>query len=159
MESGAGGTAHKLTHLGLLLCGVVLGVAWANGDAMAQGQPVTGEYDAVVEGRYEGVVVLPNPWNLWTGTKITDEECFVRVRRHEPGSVAVESSFNEEPVIVHVDNIRGESFYMGRFGDGQALVLQFYPGGVSLAHTSFDRHGVLNYGGYGDGNFTRECMC
>jgi len=158
MESGAGGTAHKLTHLGLLLCGVVLGVAWANGDAMAQGQPVTGEYDAVVEGRYEGVVLLPNPWNLWTGTKITDEECFVRVRRHEPGSLAVESSCSEAPFIVHADNVPGESFYMGRFGDDQALVLQFHQRGVSLTHTSFDRNGVLNYGVKGDGDFTRECM-
>jgi len=156
MENRSGSIARRLKRIGLLSCSVVLL------SAGTQGPRATEEFPAVAkEGYYEGVVAVPNPGNFWTGMKITDEPCFARVRNHEPGSLAVESSFSVEKVIVHTDNMRGESFYMGRFGDNQALVLQLQPPlgtAVSLTHTSFDRSGVLNYGTKGKGSFTRECI-
>lgn len=154
--SRSGSIARRLKRIGLLSCSAVLL------SAATQGPRATEEFPAVAkEGYYEGVVALPDPGNFWTGMKITDEPCFARVRKHEPGSLSVESNFSEEEVIVRTDNMPGESFYMGRFGDNQALVLQLQPPlgtAVSMTHTSFDKNGVLNYGGKGKGSFTRECI-
>ncbi len=160
MENISGRTARNLKHIGLLLCGVVLWLALAPRDMLTRDGEEHGAFDSAGGGYYEGVVVLPDPSNFWTGVEITDEKCFVRVRRHEPGVLSVESSFSEEPVLVHAGNLSGQDFYMGRFGDEQALVLQLQPPHevAALTHTSFDSKGVLNYGVEGDGDFTRECM-
>ena len=144
-----------------MLWGVMAFLCLPACDEFAESSYVAGENKTGAEGSYEGRELIPDPANDWTGFKFTGEKCFVRVYRHAPGSLAVESGFSEETVIVHADGIPGESFYMGRFGDGQALVLQLLGlsrGAVSLTHTTFDDKGRLNYGSEGDGDFTRECM-
>lgn len=129
-------------------------------DSPAQGQQAAKQPELAAEGTYTGRVVLPDPENILTGVRITEQKCSVHVRRHEPGSLSVESHFTQEAVIVRVDGIPGEDFYMGSFGDNQAFVLQLWPphGVVSLTHTSFDKNGRLNYGGESRGGFTRECL-
>ncbi len=140
------------------LCSIVL--AFTAVAAPAQGQQAAKNTELAAEGTYTGRVVLPNPQNIWTGMKITEETCAVHVRQHEPGALSVESNFTQEAVTVRVDGIPGEDFYMGAFGDDQAFVLQLWSphGVVSLTHTSFDKNGHLNYDGEGSGDYTRECL-
>ncbi len=150
-----------LKQRGIPLWGVMAFLCLTACAEYARNAHAAGENETVAEGDYEGKVLIPDPDNYWTGFKSTGEKCFARVHRHAPGSLAVQSGFNEETVIVHTDGIPGESFYMGRFGDGQALVLQLLGpsrGAVALTHTTFDDKGRLNYGSEGDGDFTRECM-
>ena len=142
----------------IVLCSTVLALTAI--DSPAQDRQAAEKTELAAEGTYRGKVVLPDPENILTGVKITEQKCSVHVRRHEPGSLSVESHFTQEAVIVHVDGIPGEDFYVGSFGDNQAFVLQLWPshGVVSLTHTSFDKNGRLNYGGESRGGFTRECL-
>lgn len=147
-----------LKQIWISLCSAVLVVT--AGALPAHGQQAAQETESTAQGVYEGRVVLPDPKNIWTGMKITEQKCRVSVRRHQPGSLSVESDFAKEAVIVYVNGIPGEHYYMGAFGDDQAFVLQLWPphGVISLTHTSFDKNGRLNYGREGSGDYTRECL-
>lgn len=147
-----------MKQIWVVLCGAVL--ALTAGALPAQAQQAAKEVESAVQGVYEGRVVLPDPKNIWTGKKITEQKCTVSVRQHEPGSLSVESDFTEKPVIVHADGVPGEPYYTGTFGDDQTFVLQLWPphGVISLTHTSVDKNGRLNDGSKGSGNYTRECL-
>ncbi len=110
------------------------------------------------EGAYAGRVSLPH-WNP-NGYILTKEKCTATVRRGAPGHKAVTVSFVAGPVEVSNQGIRGGPFFLGNFGDNEALVVQTDDDGrmVSVTHTSYDRHGELNYGVSGSGDKFRECL-
>ncbi len=107
---------------------------------------------------YEGIVLLPDPFNLAVGVKSTDELCQVSLR-HADGDLWVTSSFWEGEKLADGEALRGEDFYLGELDDDGAFVLQLWRDKpVALTQTSYDKKGRLNYGGKGSGNFLRECL-
>ncbi len=109
------------------------------------------------EGTYTGQTARPH-WNP-SGFVLTGESCTATIRQGAPGHKTVTVSFVGGPVQVPNKSVGDSPFFVGNFGENEALVVQTHEGcAVSVTHTSYDRHGALNYGISGRGDMFRECI-
>ncbi len=120
---------------------------------------VQGAFGEPVPGTFHGRVALPDPANLFTGLRVTGEQCHTRIRYSDGWAIA-ETSLLSEPVTL-AGRMGYSPWYVGRVADGTVLVVQTEGDAVvSTTHTVFDDAGVLVYGNCGNPQltFVRECI-